>query len=134
MMMFPLTFLSNAFVPTDTMPGWLRAFADVNPVSHVISAIRDLANNGQVTAEVGWALLGCAIDRRDLRAAVGAQLQPEDVTVSPEHRARRPRRAAPGRGRSPYSSEDGVQPAGSGARRRAAGATSQPSRGTICCS
>jgi ABC-2 type transport system permease protein len=33
----------------------------VNPVSHVISAIRDLANNGQVTAQVGWALLGCAI-------------------------------------------------------------------------
>jgi ABC-2 type transport system permease protein len=59
MVMFPLTFLSNAFVPTDTMPGWLRAFANVNPVSHVISAVRDLANNGQVTAEVGWAVLGC---------------------------------------------------------------------------
>jgi ABC-2 type transport system permease protein len=41
------------------MPGWLRAFANVNPVSHVISAVRDLANNGQVTAEVGWAVLGC---------------------------------------------------------------------------
>ena len=61
MIMFPLTFLSNAFVPTDTMPGWLRAFADVNPVSHVISAIRDLANHGTVTADTGWALLGCAI-------------------------------------------------------------------------
>jgi ABC-2 type transport system permease protein len=60
MVMFPLTFLSNAFVPTETMPGWLRAFADVNPVSHVISAIRSLANDGQVTGEVGWALLGCA--------------------------------------------------------------------------
>jgi ABC-2 type transport system permease protein len=61
MVMFPLTFLSNAFVPTDTMPGWLRAFADVNPVSHVISAIRDLANDGAVTGEVAWALLGCAV-------------------------------------------------------------------------
>lgn len=61
MVMFPLTFLSNAFVPTATMPGWLRAFADVNPVSHVISAIRELANHGQVTAEVGWAVLGCAV-------------------------------------------------------------------------
>jgi ABC-2 type transport system permease protein len=61
MIMFPLTFISNAFVPTDTMPGWLKAFANVNPVSHVISAIRDLANNGQVTAQVGWALLGCAV-------------------------------------------------------------------------
>jgi len=58
MVMFPLTFLSNAFVPTDTMPSWLQTFADANPVSHVISAIRDLANNGQVTAELGWAVLG----------------------------------------------------------------------------
>jgi ABC-2 type transport system permease protein len=61
MVMFPLTFLSNAFVPTDTMPGWLQSFADVNPVSHVISAIRDLANNGHVGADAGWALLGCAV-------------------------------------------------------------------------
>jgi ABC-2 type transport system permease protein len=60
MVMFPLTFLSNAFVPTDTMPGWLRAFADVNPVSHVISAIRDLATDGQLTTDVAWAVLGCA--------------------------------------------------------------------------
>ena len=61
MVMFPLTFLSNAFVPTDTMPSWLRAFANVNPVSHVISAIRDLANDGAVTAQVGWAVVGLAI-------------------------------------------------------------------------
>ena len=60
MVMFPLTFLSNAFVPTDTMPGWLGAFANINPVSHVISAIRDLANDGAVTAQVGWAVLGLA--------------------------------------------------------------------------
>ena len=61
MVMFPLTFLSNAFVPTDTMPTWLQTFADINPVSHIISALRDLANDGQVTSQVGWALLGCAI-------------------------------------------------------------------------
>lgn len=61
MVMFPLTFLSNAFVPTSTMPGWLQAFADVNPVSHVITAMRQLANSGQVTADAGWALLGFAV-------------------------------------------------------------------------
>jgi ABC-2 type transport system permease protein len=61
MVMFPLTFLSNAFVPTDTMPSWLQTFADANPVSHVISALRDLANNGEVTAQLGWAALGLAI-------------------------------------------------------------------------
>jgi ABC-2 type transport system permease protein len=61
MIMFPLTFLSNAFVPVDTLPGWLAAFVRVNPVSHVVSATRDLANNGAITGEVGWALLGCAV-------------------------------------------------------------------------
>jgi ABC-2 type transport system permease protein len=61
MIMFPLTFLSNAYVPVGTLPGWLQAFVKVNPVSHVVSATRDLANHGAVTGEVGWALLGCAV-------------------------------------------------------------------------
>ena len=60
MIMFPLAFLSNAFVPVDTLPGWLQAVTRVNPVSHVVSALRDLVNDGAVTAQVGWALLGCA--------------------------------------------------------------------------
>jgi ABC-2 type transport system permease protein len=59
MVMFPLTFLSNAFVPADTLPGWLETFTKLNPVSHIVTALRDLANSGQVTAEVGWALVGC---------------------------------------------------------------------------
>jgi ABC-2 type transport system permease protein len=59
MIMFPLTFLSNAFVPESTLPGWLQAFVKVNPVSLVVDALRDLMNDGAVTANVGWALLGC---------------------------------------------------------------------------
>lgn len=61
MIMFPLTFLSNAFVPESTLPGWLQAFVKVNPVSHVVSAVRDLINDGNVTGEVAWALLGCVV-------------------------------------------------------------------------
>ncbi|HET7280340.1 MAG TPA: ABC transporter permease [Dermatophilaceae bacterium] len=60
MIMFPLTFLSNAFVPVDSLPGWLRAFVNVNPVSYVVSGVRSMANDGVVTSQVGWALLGCA--------------------------------------------------------------------------
>jgi ABC-2 type transport system permease protein len=60
MIMFPLTFLSNALVPVDTLPSGLAAFVKVNPVSHIVTATRDLANNGQVTAHVGWALVACA--------------------------------------------------------------------------
>lgn len=59
MVLFPLTFLSNAFVPVETLPNWLEQFVRINPVSHVISAIRDLANDGQLTSEAGWAVLGC---------------------------------------------------------------------------
>jgi ABC-2 type transport system permease protein len=60
MIMFPLAFLSNAFVPVDTLPGWLRTVTTINPVSHVVSAMRDLMNHGTVTGNVGWALVGCA--------------------------------------------------------------------------
>jgi ABC-2 type transport system permease protein len=60
MIMFPLAFLSNAFVPVDSLPGWLQVVTRVNPVSQVVSALRDLMNDGAVTAQVGWALLGCA--------------------------------------------------------------------------
>jgi ABC-2 type transport system permease protein len=61
MIMFPLSFMSNAFVQEDTMPDWLQAFVKVNPVSHVVSAVRDLMNEGRLTADVGWALVGCAV-------------------------------------------------------------------------
>ena len=57
MILFPLTFLSNAFVPVDTLPGWLEAFVNVNPVSHLVSATRDLANHATISGQVGWTLL-----------------------------------------------------------------------------
>ncbi len=61
MILFPLTFLSNAFVPVDTLPGWLAAFVKINPVSHVVTAVRDLANDGTVSAQVVLSLVSCAI-------------------------------------------------------------------------
>ncbi len=39
---FPLTFISSAFVPTDSMPDWMAAFADVNPFTTVVDAMRAL--------------------------------------------------------------------------------------------
>ncbi len=79
MIMFPLTFLSNAFVPVDTLPGWLQTFVNINPVSLVITALRDLMNDGQFTAE---RRLGAARLRRrgrGLPAALGAVVLPQDV-------------------------------------------------------
>jgi ABC-2 type transport system permease protein len=59
--LFPLTFASNAFVPADTLPGWLKSFVDLNPVSHLVTAARDLTLGNGVTADAGWALLGAAV-------------------------------------------------------------------------
>jgi len=59
LILFPLTFLSNAFVPIRTLPGPLAAFVKVNPVSHLVSATRDLANHAVISGEVGWTLLAC---------------------------------------------------------------------------
>ncbi len=53
---FPLTFASSIFVPVATMPWWLRAFAEVNPVTHVVDALRALFLGGPAAREVLWSL------------------------------------------------------------------------------
>ena len=58
--MFPLTFVSNAFVPTDTMPGWLQGWVDVNPVTILADGIRGLLVSGPVAGPVSAALLWAA--------------------------------------------------------------------------
>jgi ABC-2 type transport system permease protein len=50
---FPLTFVSSAFVPTDTMPDALRFFAENQPLTHVIEAIRAWLV-GVPVGESGW--------------------------------------------------------------------------------
>jgi ABC-2 type transport system permease protein len=59
--LFPLTFLSNAFVPVDTMPNWLQWFVNVNPISHLVTAVRELANTGTVGWDLGISLIGAAV-------------------------------------------------------------------------
>ncbi|HKE51393.1 MAG TPA: ABC transporter permease [Actinomycetes bacterium] len=71
--LFPLTFLSNAFVPVDTLPDWLQVVANWNPISAVTAAVRDLFGNPNpitdpafpiehaVPVSIGWCLLILAI-------------------------------------------------------------------------
>jgi ABC-2 type transport system permease protein len=61
LVLFPLTFLSNAFVPVDTLPPVLQWFVNVNPVSHLVTAVRDLANEAAFTSDAWISLLGAAI-------------------------------------------------------------------------
>ncbi|MBH0054227.1 MULTISPECIES: ABC transporter permease [unclassified Salinibacterium] len=55
LVLFPLTFISNAFVPAETLPGPLRTFAELNPVSALVQAARELFGNtpaGAVQSDV----------------------------------------------------------------------------------
>ena len=61
LVLFPLSFLSNAFVPVETMPGWLQWFVNVNPLSHLISAVRALVNAGSFTPDLAISLMGAAL-------------------------------------------------------------------------
>jgi ABC transporter DrrB family efflux protein len=50
--LFPLTFLSSAFVPIPSMPGWLQAFANNQPVTYVINVMRSMALGGPIAADL----------------------------------------------------------------------------------
>ncbi|MFT3901364.1 MAG: ABC transporter permease [Gordonia sp. (in: high G+C Gram-positive bacteria)] len=55
--LFPITFLSNAFVPTAGMPTWLRTIAEWNPISALVQAMRVLWGNGPAApATAPWPL------------------------------------------------------------------------------
>ncbi|MEV3989812.1 ABC transporter permease [Streptomyces sp. NPDC049837] len=56
MVIFPLTFLSNIFVDPRTMPGWLQAFVNNSPVTHLASAVRGLMAGDWPAADIGWSL------------------------------------------------------------------------------
>jgi ABC-2 type transport system permease protein len=52
MVLFPLTFISNVFVPPETLPGWLQAFVDVNPITILVTAVRGLMHGQPATGEI----------------------------------------------------------------------------------
>ncbi|MEU5884538.1 ABC transporter permease [Spirillospora sp. NPDC047279] len=52
LVMFPLVFTSNIFVPTDTMPGWMQVVVDLNPVSHAATAARGLMHGNATAGQV----------------------------------------------------------------------------------
>jgi daunorubicin/doxorubicin transport system permease protein len=57
--LFPLTLASNIFVNPRTMPGWLQAFINVNPVTHLVIAARGLMAGTATAGQIGWVLLAC---------------------------------------------------------------------------
>ena len=57
MVLMPLTFGSNIFVDPATMPGWLQAVVEVNPVSHLVSSVRGLVHGDVAGSDVVWVLV-----------------------------------------------------------------------------
>lgn len=60
LVLMPMTFVSNALVPIATMPGWMQAIASVNPVSHLVSAARALADGQAAGLQIAYTLAGAA--------------------------------------------------------------------------
>ncbi|ARF73664.1 ABC transporter permease [Streptomyces sp. NPDC012600] len=56
MVIFPLTFLSNVFVDPQTMPGWLQAFVNNSPITHLATAVRELMAGNWPAADLAWSL------------------------------------------------------------------------------
>ena len=56
LLLFPLTFAASTFVPASTLPGWLEAVTKVNPLTHLVEALRGLLLGGPVASDVLWTL------------------------------------------------------------------------------
>jgi oleandomycin transport system permease protein len=54
LLVLPLSFGSNTFVSTSTLPGWLQAFVKVNPISHLVATVRGLMIGGPVESHLFW--------------------------------------------------------------------------------
>lgn len=55
--LFPLTFASNTFVDPATMPSWLQAFVNINPITYLVSAVRAFCNGEFATYDVTVVLI-----------------------------------------------------------------------------
>jgi oleandomycin transport system permease protein len=56
LLVFPLSFGSNVFVQTSTLPGWLQAFVQVNPITPLVGTIRGLLIGGPVAGHLAATL------------------------------------------------------------------------------
>jgi oleandomycin transport system permease protein len=61
LVVLPLSFGSSVFVGTGTLPGWLQAFVKVNPITHLVQAVRGLMLGGPVRSDLGWTALWMVI-------------------------------------------------------------------------
>ncbi|WP_454085282.1 ABC transporter permease [Georgenia sp. Marseille-Q6866] len=61
LVLMPLTFASNIFVDPRTMPSGLQTVVELNPVSHLVTAVRGLMGGVATFSDVGWVLVASAV-------------------------------------------------------------------------
>ncbi|MFC9875228.1 ABC transporter permease [Nocardia salmonicida] len=61
MVMFPLTFMSGAFAPVSTMPGWMQGLNHANPVYYMVNTCRELMNSNSYGTDLVWSLVGSLV-------------------------------------------------------------------------
>ncbi|GAA1731416.1 ABC transporter permease [Isoptericola hypogeus] len=61
MVLMPLTFASNIFVDPSTMPAALQRFVEINPVSHLVTAVRGLMAGQPDSGEIIWVLVSAVV-------------------------------------------------------------------------
>lgn len=67
LIVFPLTFGSSTFVPASTLPTWLQGWVSINPVTHVIEAMRGLLTGttsvagDTTTGQILWVIASCIV-------------------------------------------------------------------------
>jgi hypothetical protein len=89
-----LPFLSGAFVPTETMPGWLQAFTANQPMTHIVATLRGLLNATPV-GNHGWFAVSLVRRRHRRRVPLGTGgLRPASPPVSSQPLSRYASRSA----------------------------------------
>jgi ABC-2 type transport system permease protein len=58
-LLYPLSLFSNIFVDPATLPGWLQTVVDVNPVTHLVTAARELMAGDTPIRQIAWILIAC---------------------------------------------------------------------------
>ena len=74
-LVFPLSFVSSAYVPVSTMPGWMQAFANNQPMTQMVNTVRLLTGGPQAQALLGHPVSYylCALAALDGRAGRGVR-------------------------------------------------------------
>ena len=60
-LIFPITFISSAFVPVESMPDWLQPIAEANPVTVMVDAVRALFIGTPAGNSIWGAIVWCLV-------------------------------------------------------------------------